>query len=210
MATNTKPGKPNLDHPVFARVKEAFPSAEFTGTEFRGASTLIVRPADLHRVMTFLRDDASCRFDFLSDVVALDYLNYPSETPGRFAVAYVLSSTERNDRFHVKTYVDPQRATDGIEEDPALYVDSACDLWPGAEWMEREVFERAFRVYWDAGYQIHVHVNGDAGLDRVLDVLEANLRRNPRYDHRTVLVHFAVSALDQIGRIKALGAIVSS
>lgn len=78
------------------------------------------------------------------------------------------------------------------------------------EWMmDRDVFERAFRVYWDAGYQIHIHVNGDEGLNRVLDTLEANLRRTPRYDHRTVLVHFAVSGVDQVARIKALGAIVS-
>ncbi|MFZ0099306.1 MAG: amidohydrolase, partial [Gemmobacter sp.] len=78
------------------------------------------------------------------------------------------------------------------------------------EWMmDKEVFERAFRVYWDAGYQIHIHVNGDEGLNRVLDTLEANLRRNPRFDHRTVLVHFAVSGADQVARIKALGAIVS-
>ncbi len=79
------------------------------------------------------------------------------------------------------------------------------------EWMmDRDAFERAFRIYWDAGYQMHVHVNGDAGLDRVLDALEENLRRNPRYDHRTVIVHFAVSAPDQVERIKRLGAIVSA
>lgn len=78
------------------------------------------------------------------------------------------------------------------------------------EWMmDEDAFNRAFRIYWDAGYQVHVHVNGDAGLDRVLNALEANLRRNPRYDHRTVLVHFAVSSPDQVARIKALGAIVS-
>lgn len=78
------------------------------------------------------------------------------------------------------------------------------------EWMmDEDVFQRAFRIYWDAGWQIHIHVNGDAGLDRVLDTLEANLRRNPRYDHRTVLVHFAVSDPDQVARIVALGAIVS-
>jgi hypothetical protein len=78
------------------------------------------------------------------------------------------------------------------------------------EWMMDEaVFERAFRVYWDAGYQLHIHVNGDAGLERVLGALEANLRRNPRYDHRTVLVHFAVSGQDQVARIRQLGAIVS-
>ena len=78
------------------------------------------------------------------------------------------------------------------------------------EWMmDENAFDRAFRIYWDAGYQLHIHVNGDRGLDRVLNTLEANLRRNPRYDHRTVLVHLAVSAPDQVERIKSLGAIVS-
>jgi predicted amidohydrolase YtcJ len=78
------------------------------------------------------------------------------------------------------------------------------------EWMtDLEVFRRAFRVYWDAGYQIHIHVNGDAGLDRVLETLEANIRRHPRYDHRTNIVHFAVSARDQVERMKRLGCIVS-
>lgn len=79
----------------------------------------------------------------------------------------------------------------------------------GAWMTDLDVFQRAFRIYWDAGYQIHIHVNGDAGLDRVLNTLETNLRRNPRNDHRTVIVHFAVSAKDQVDRIKRLGAIVS-
>ncbi len=78
------------------------------------------------------------------------------------------------------------------------------------EWMtDLDVFQRAFRIYWDAGYQIHIHVNGDAGLDRVLDTLETNIRRNPRFDHRTTIVHFAVSAKDQVDGIKRLGCIVS-
>ncbi len=79
----------------------------------------------------------------------------------------------------------------------------------GAWMMDKSLFERAFRIYWDAGYHIHIHVNGDAGVDRVLDTLEANMRRNPRFGHRTVLVHFAVSDPDQVARIKNLGAIVS-
>lgn len=78
------------------------------------------------------------------------------------------------------------------------------------EWiMPPEDFAKAFRIYWDAGYQIHVHVTGDAGVDMVLDNVEANMRRNPRHDHRTVLVHFSVSQPDQIDRIKRLGVIVS-
>ncbi len=78
------------------------------------------------------------------------------------------------------------------------------------EWiMPPDDFAEAFRVYWDAGYQIHVHVTGDAGVDMVLENVEANMRRNPRHDHRTVLVHFSVSQPDQIDRIQRLGVIVS-
>ena len=79
------------------------------------------------------------------------------------------------------------------------------------EWlMQPELFKRAFRIYWDAGYQMHVHQNGDAGLDLVLDTLAENMMRNPREDHRTVIVHFGFSRADQVERIAELGAIVSA
>ncbi|MEQ8850910.1 MAG: NADH-quinone oxidoreductase subunit C [Phycisphaerales bacterium] len=135
------PQKPNLDHPILPVVKEAFPDKRLRATEYRGLTTLIVDPADLHEVMTFLREDDRCAFDFLSDVTAVDYLDYPTATPGRFAVVYVICSYGRTDRIVVKTHLDPTLPTEGIEEDPALWVDSVCDIWPGAEWMEREVFD---------------------------------------------------------------------
>jgi len=56
-------------------------------------------------------------------------------------VIYNLLSHARDDRFFVKTFIDPSLPTDGIVEDPALYIDSVCDLWAGAEWTEREVFD---------------------------------------------------------------------
>lgn len=68
--------------------------------------------------------------------------------------------------------------------------------------MDPDFFARTFRVYWDLGYQLHVHVNGDAGLD-------LNMRRHPRPDHRTLIIHFAVSTPEQVARIKRLGPIVS-
>jgi len=78
------------------------------------------------------------------------------------------------------------------------------------EWMmDPDFFARSFRVYWDNGYQVHIHVNGDAGLDMVLDQLELCIRNKPRSDHRTVVVHFAVSRPEQVERVKRLGAIVS-
>jgi len=79
------------------------------------------------------------------------------------------------------------------------------------EWiMSPEQLEERAKLYWDAGYQLHIHVNGDLGLDVVLDTLERRIRENPREDHRTVIVHFANSNEEQIARIAKLGAIVSA
>jgi NADH-quinone oxidoreductase subunit C len=131
----------NLDHPTFAAVKAAFPGKKFRATEFRGDSTLVVEPADLHAVMAFLKSGAGGAYDFLSDVLGIDYLNYPAAMPGRFAVVYNLVSYSSDRRFFVKVFLNPSIPTDGIEADPALVVDSVTDLWPGAEWTEREVFD---------------------------------------------------------------------
>jgi predicted amidohydrolase YtcJ len=79
------------------------------------------------------------------------------------------------------------------------------------EWlMPPEMFEDRAKLYWDAGYQLHIHVNGDLALDVVLDTLERRMRENPRADHRTVIVHFANSTEEQIDRIARFGAVVSS
>ena len=79
------------------------------------------------------------------------------------------------------------------------------------EWiMPPDMFEERSKLFWDAGFQIHVHVNGDLGLDMVLDMVERRLAETPRNDHRTVIVHFANSTEEQVDRIAALGCIVSS
>jgi len=128
-------------HPTFAIVRSAFPDARLRATQYRAMPTLVVEPPALHEVMAFLRRDERLAYDLLSDIAGIDYLGYPSETIGRFAVLYNLCSTTRTDRFFVKTFLDPSIPTDGIEEDPALRLDSVTDLWPGAEWPEREVFD---------------------------------------------------------------------
>jgi len=79
------------------------------------------------------------------------------------------------------------------------------------EWiMDPDKLAVAFAKYWDAGYQIHMHQNGDEGLEVVLDIIEANMKRNPRDDHRTVIVHFGFSTKEQVQRIAELGVIVSA
>ena len=49
------------------------------------------------------------------------------------------------------------------------------------EWMmtPKNLDQRA-QLYWNAGYQLHTHVNGDLGLETVLNVLERRMRENPR------------------------------
>lgn len=126
---------------MLPRVKAAFADVKFLATEFRGQTTLIVPKEHLHRVLRYLRDDPECDCNFLSDVTAVDYLGYPAKTPGRFAVIYLLASYARGRRLTVKTFLDPTIDTSGIDPDPALEVDSATDIWPGAEWREREVYD---------------------------------------------------------------------
>ncbi len=133
--------KPTLDHPMFALLKEQFPSKRFRATEFRGQSTLIVEPGDMHEVLAFLKSDSRAAYNFLTDIAGIDYLDYPAKAIGRFGVTYLLHSHGRDERFFVKVFLDPSIPTEGIVEDPALCLESVCDLWPGAEWMEREVFD---------------------------------------------------------------------
>lgn len=139
--TGDQRGVAGLEHPDFAVVRAAMPGLRLRATEFRGCATLIVEPGDLRAVMGLLRGDARLGYDFLSDVVGIDYLNYPAKMPGRFGVVYALIALGREKRFYVKVYLDPSIGTEGTAEDPALYLDTVTDLWPGAEWMEREVFD---------------------------------------------------------------------
>ena len=79
------------------------------------------------------------------------------------------------------------------------------------EWiMPPDQLEERARLFWNAGYQLHIHVNGDLGLDVVLGILEKLTAENPRADHRSTIVHFANSSEEQVARIARLGAIVSA
>lgn len=93
------------------------------------------------------------------------------------------------------------------------YLDDAGhpDLCHHGEWMMQPGTFRAFaRAYWNADWQLHIHVNGDAGLDLVLDTIDDCMADHPRDDHRTVIVHFANSTEEQVDRIARLGCIVSA
>lgn len=75
------------------------------------------------------------------------------------------------------------------------------------EWlMTPEVLAAGVRTFWNAGWQIHVHVNGDGGMDSVLAALEAAQAERPRFDHRFFMHHVGYHSQAQTARIAALGA----
>lgn len=95
--------------------------------------------------------------------------------------------------------------------DPYLDGDGRPNPAHHGEWLMQPDDFRAFaKAYWDADWQLHIHVNGDAGLDMVLDTVAGLQADHPRTDHRTVIVHFANSSEDQVDRIRELGCVVSA
>lgn len=79
------------------------------------------------------------------------------------------------------------------------------------KWLtEPAELEEIARVFWNADFEIHCHVNGDEGLDIVLDMLQTLQRESPRRNHRFTLEHLGYSTSTQARRIRALGALVSA
>jgi len=128
------------EHPSLARIKAEFAGKGLKVGVYRGMTTVLATKELLHDLLAFLKDDSECQYDFLSDIGGIDYLNYP-KAEGRFAVVYNIVSTTNNTRLFIKVLLDPSVDTSGTEADPALHLPTVTDLWPGAEWMEREVFD---------------------------------------------------------------------
>jgi NADH-quinone oxidoreductase subunit C len=98
--------------------------------------TVEVAPENIKSALTVLRDSEDTRFDQLIDLCAVDYSEYTEHLEWewdkpRYAVVYNLQSVVHNARVRVKTFLDG--------EPPIL--DSVIDVWPAANWYEREAFD---------------------------------------------------------------------
>jgi NADH-quinone oxidoreductase subunit C len=99
----------------------------------RGQLTIEVAAADLLEAMKRLRDDAQFRFSILIDLLGVDYGGFDNSSKRpRFAIVYNLLSIEHNHRVRVRAFCPN-------DEFPAL--DSVIDVWPSANWFEREAFD---------------------------------------------------------------------
>jgi NADH-quinone oxidoreductase subunit C len=139
-----------INHAALAPLKEHFADTKLLVNEFREMVTVAVPREWIIQVCTFLRDDKDLRYDMLVELNGVDYLNFPGARH-RFGVNYGLLSIPNNNRLWLKVFLDPERDTapgqdvrdeQAIEKgDPGLKLDSVCGIWPGAEWMEREVYD---------------------------------------------------------------------
>ena len=91
-----------------------------------GELAVTAKAADIVKVATFLRDDERCQFISLIDITAIDW-------PGRerrFDVVYHFLSPRKNMRIRVK-----------LQADEAATVPSIIEVFPGANWFERETYD---------------------------------------------------------------------
>src|SRR6266849_8520836 len=104
----------------------ALPDAVAGYATTRGELTVTVNAADIVRAATFLRDDPRCAFSCFIDVTAVDW----PQRERRFDVVYHLLSPTKNQRVRIK-----------IEVDEATPVASLTNVFPVANWFEREVYD---------------------------------------------------------------------
>ncbi|MBU6272362.1 MAG: amidohydrolase [Betaproteobacteria bacterium] len=102
----------------------------------------------------------------------------------------------------VKLFADGAMFSQLMQMNPPGYIDGHHGEWL----MSPEVLADGVRTFWNAGWTIHVHVNGDRGMDAVLAALEAAQAEKPRFDHRFHAHHVGFHAQAQTARLAALGA----
>lgn len=99
-----------------------------------GEVTIEVAPADWLQVAHSLRDTPGLAFDMLIDLCGVDYSAYKDGAwdGRRFAVVLHLLSVAKNHRLRVRTF---------CPDDDFPVLASLVEIWPAANWFEREAFD---------------------------------------------------------------------
>ena len=95
--------------------------------EFRGETTVVVARKNLRSVAERCRDDHALQFNLLTDATCVD--RFPMEP--RYELQYHLVSIPLRQKVRIRV---PLFGSD-------LVVDSMVPVWPGANWLEREIFD---------------------------------------------------------------------
>ena len=106
----------------------------------------------------------------------------------------------------IKLFADGAMYSQAMQLNAPGYIDGHKGEWISPP----DQFNKDLTRYWDAGYHIHVHSNGDGGITMVLDGLERVLNSKPRVDHRLSIEHYGYATEEISNRISKLGAVVSA
>lgn len=124
------PDAPGLEL-IRGEIERDRPGAVLATSFDREQAALIVDPVQIVDVLAWLRDTPGQRYRFLSSLHVADYL--PAEP--RFGVHYELLNRDRVERIRVKAMLaDP-------EGDALPEIDSCVELFPTADFQEREAFD---------------------------------------------------------------------
>jgi NADH-quinone oxidoreductase subunit C len=121
---------------------------------------IAVEPADLIEICHFLRDDSRLKFEILSCISGIDYLELDPKKVAKAGfephveVVYHLQSFTHRHRFTVKVIL-PRWKNDKPGDIPE--VPSVTSIWPAADWHEREVYDLS-----------GIRFNGHPDLRRIL------------------------------------------
>ena len=102
----------------------------------------------------------------------------------------------------VKLFADGAMFSQLMQMNAPGYIDGHKGEWL----MSPDVLASGVQTFWNAGWQMHVHVNGDGGMDSVLSALQAMQDKAPRFDHRFFMHHVGFSTAAQTRQMAALGA----
>jgi predicted amidohydrolase YtcJ len=107
---------------------------------------------------------------------------------------------------HFKLMMDGAIFSGLAQMGPPGYIDGHSGQWMAP----LEVTGAWARAFWNAGYKLHAHTNGDRSAAAFIDLLRSLQAEHARPDHRFTLEHFAYSTEDQSRQLGALGAVVSA
>lgn len=119
-----------MSQAVLDKLRARFGAAVLETHSDYGDDTALVTAASWKAIGQFLREEPSLDFDLPVDLCGVDY---PNREP-RMEVVLHLYSTTRHHRVRLKTRV-------GDEEMDGAELESLVSIWPGLDWLEREVFD---------------------------------------------------------------------
>jgi NADH-quinone oxidoreductase subunit C len=133
------PDAPGLEL-IRGEIEQDHPGAVLDTSFDRGQAALVVDPKQVLDILRWLRDAPGQGYRFLSSLHVADYL--PAEP--RFGVHYELLNRDRVERVRVKAMLtDPAAAgpVTGSNGSELPVIDSCVELFPTAEFQEREAYD---------------------------------------------------------------------